>query len=88
VAFSPDGARLAAVGDDFTLRVWSTSGFRPLFQEKLSRDAIYSVKFLHDGRRVAVGGADTVIRVRSEPAMGEPRSDGRGSVQRPVEWEN
>ena len=74
VAFSPDGTRLAAVGDDFRLRVWSTRGFYSLLQKKLSREAIYAVTFLSDGKSVAVGGADTMIRLLPYPTAGQTRS--------------
>jgi WD40 repeat protein len=80
-AFSPDGTRLAAVGDDFMLRVWSTRGFSSLLQKKLSREAIYAVTFLNDGRSVAVGGADTVIRLLPYPTTGQTRSAGGAHAQ-------
>ena len=43
------------------LRVWSMRGFYPLLQTKLSREALYTVTFLHDGMSVAVGGADVDV---------------------------
>ena len=85
VVYSPDGRRLATVGGDGTVRVWaagdagtptplvrfdgqaapgSSTGFAPLS----------TVAFSPDGRFVAAGGADAVVRIWDVQTKSEVRS--------------
>lgn len=56
--FSPDGRRLAAVGDDRRLRVWRTPDMHLEWEQRVSRNALYAVAFLPRLDRVAVAGED------------------------------
>ena len=64
--FLPTETQLAAVGDDFMLRVWSTDGFGPSFSSDSRRAALYAVTFCRNGQGLAVGGADCTVRLWSE----------------------
>jgi WD40 repeat protein len=59
--FSPDGNHLPAVGNDCRLRVWRVSGFQPVFEERISHEALYSLTFSTHSRTILVGDVDTKI---------------------------
>jgi WD40 repeat protein len=63
LAFSPDGARLAAACGDGVLRVWKTG---PSAEPALLRghgDPVDAVAWRPDGARIASGGRDGKVRV-------------------------
>jgi WD40 repeat protein len=74
VAFSPDGTRLATVGGDGALRVWTVGdggAIAPLVKfdgqaapnSSTGFSPLSTVAFAPDGRFVAAAGADGVVRV-------------------------
>jgi WD40 repeat protein len=72
VAFSPDGSRLAAGGDDGVVNLWSTATRRLLGQPLAGhRGPVSSVVFSPDGKFLASGSADKTVRMW-DPATGRP----------------
>jgi WD40 repeat protein/serine/threonine protein kinase len=56
VAFSPDGQRVASVGNDHLVRIWDPSTGETLFALIGHKGAINSVAYSPDGRFIASGG--------------------------------
>jgi WD40 repeat protein len=83
VAFSPDGSRLASVGGDGVLRVWSVAENGALtqlvkFEAQVPSTAsgfspLTTVAFSPDSRFVAAAGADSVVRVWDVQTKSEVR---------------
>ncbi|HLY12646.1 MAG TPA: c-type cytochrome domain-containing protein [Planctomycetota bacterium] len=70
LAYSPDGAQLVSGSADKTIRVWTLAD-----KSSVSVDAgqeIPSVAFVSDGKRIAAGCGDFVIRLYAIPAAGAP----------------
>ena len=71
IAFSPDGSKLAAGGNDGLLRVWATS--KPEAPPSLIAahgQAIRQVAFSPDGQLLLTGGFDASVKVWSGTAEG------------------
>jgi WD40 repeat protein len=68
-AFSPDGSLLVSVGDRF-VAIWSC---RPEYQRKLERvgESFLCASFSPDARRLALGGADGIVRIWDMPSARE-----------------
>ena len=64
VAFSPDGHRLATVGDGRTVRVWNADTGEPVSTLHTGdMKPVGSVAFSSDGHRLATGGTDGAVRL-------------------------
>ena len=63
VAFSPDGRRLASVGEDKTVRVWEAATGQEVLGLRGHTDMCQCVAFSPDGRRLASAGRDATIRL-------------------------
>ncbi len=73
--FSPDGRMLATVGQEGRLRWWArgADGLVRLGECFPAAGPLYAVAFLADGRSLAVGGEDRVIRIVPLDAQADPR---------------
>jgi WD40 repeat protein/tRNA A-37 threonylcarbamoyl transferase component Bud32 len=63
LSFSPDGARLASVGEDRSVRLWEVATGRELATFRGHAHHIFAVAFHPDGRRILSGGYDGVVKV-------------------------
>jgi WD40 repeat protein len=63
VAFSPDGARIAAGGADRTIRVWTFASGAAAVSLSGHTSNITSVTFSPDGQRLASTSADHTARL-------------------------
>lgn len=60
---SPDGSRLASVGDDGQLIIWDLASMAPVHQIATGSGRLSSVSWSADGRRVVTGAIDRRIQV-------------------------
>ena len=63
VAFSPDGALLAATGAKGETRIWKTADGNRVAQIPSPGAALFAVAFSSDGTRLATAGADGQMRI-------------------------
>jgi len=59
-AYSPDGSRIATVGDRGTLRIWDSYTGERLLEVPTAFGQLFPVAFSPDGRHVATAGGDTI----------------------------
>ncbi len=71
IAFSPDGERLAAGLEDYTIRLWQVADGQLLRTLEGHQGAVRSVVFSPDGTLLASGGQDDTVRLWRMP-KGQP----------------
>jgi WD40 repeat protein/predicted Ser/Thr protein kinase len=62
LAFSPDGRRLAAGGDDHVIHIWDATTGKPLPQCRGHTSKVLSIRFRHDGSQLVTGAHDGTVR--------------------------
>jgi RNA polymerase sigma factor (sigma-70 family) len=63
VRFSPDGKRVAVIGDDALGHVYDVASEKAVATLKGHRGILFSVAFSSDGKRLVTGGDDTTARL-------------------------
>jgi WD40 repeat protein/tRNA A-37 threonylcarbamoyl transferase component Bud32 len=63
VAFSHDGTRLAAAGEDKIIRIWDTASGEELHRMEGHTNIVTSLSWSPDGRRLASASDDETVRV-------------------------
>jgi WD40 repeat protein len=85
LAFSPDGARLAAASWFRALSIWDGRTYQSLVSFGAHDESLRSVAFAPDGQRIATAGADRTIRIwdaRSRAERRRARSGARAASER------
>jgi WD40 repeat protein len=77
LAFSPDGKRLAAGGENNLVKIWDVRTGKVLQTLSGHRGDIDTVAFSHDGRWIASGSEDSTVKVW-DGRSGEPVHSFRG----------
>jgi WD40 repeat protein len=62
LAFSPDGRRLAAGGDDHVIHIWDAVTGKPLTQCRGHTSKVLSIAFRQDGSQLVTAGHDGTVR--------------------------
>jgi WD40 repeat protein len=63
VAFSPDGSRIAAAGDDRTVKLWDTATGTEVLTLRGHEEPVSRLAFSPDGRRIASASADRTVKL-------------------------
>ena len=69
LAWSPDGTRIAAGGDDWTVQVWNAQTQQRLLIYQGHRNSVLSVAWSPDGTYLASGSSDQTIQVWQAPQL-------------------
>ena len=72
VAFSPDGKRLATVGDDNTLKLWDAATHQPLGSVDGPTSNANQVRFSPDGKTAMALGNNAIIRMNADTGKALP----------------
>jgi WD40 repeat protein len=94
VSFAPDGARMASVSDDASLRFWAAAAGAPLRFQGVVADAharaIFAVDWSPDGAHIATAGGDNALRVwaptADAAALAAEASPAHGADVNAVRW--
>jgi WD40 repeat protein/serine/threonine protein kinase len=62
LAFSPDGRRLAASGDDRVIHIWDAAGGQPLTECRGHTSKVLSIAFREDGSQLVTAAHDGTVR--------------------------
>jgi len=81
VAYSPDGGKLAAAGDDGQVKLWDTATGKELAAIGAHDAGILSVAWSHDGRRLATASSDKTVKLW-DAATGQSLVSLTGHTQR------
>ena len=72
LAWSADGRRLAAAGDDAIVRIWDAASLELLAALGGHTDAVHALAFSRDGRLLASAGMDGTVRLWDAFSAGNP----------------